>query len=108
MKQPKFPFKFKYGETVYTANGQNSSGEMTITFIDRCSGEVITYENNITFNTLAESLADGKAEMVHAPEEPETRDTLVIKVNCTELDKALETAKELEATLLRIKGLMAQ
>lgn len=103
MKQPEFPFSFKWGGTTYTATKQNEHGQMTLTFNRGFDGRKLTYENNITFEELEAAINTGNAKMIEEKKDPLN---LTITVDSTALDATLATAKELEATLLRVKELM--
>lgn len=80
----------------------------TVTVTNLTSGA--KFLNNHTWASLAKSLLTGKifiaglSDKVEAKPAPASTD-LEISVDSSELDKALATAKELEATMLRIKGL---
>jgi hypothetical protein len=110
-KLPAFPFIVGYttgiGVRYYAAVSKNeTNGKLTlITLSDGDTSNV--YKDNMTEMSLLSDLNNSVAILGSAVKaDPSPLKSLKIEVESSALDATLETAKELEATLLRVKALM--
>lgn len=116
---PAFPFIFYYpieGD-YYAAVGANDKGRTTLVAVSDNSYEKTgyVYEENISVDDMLRYLNDGSYTLVSpAPQEavPETpvasnTNPLVIRIDTTEVERALCILRELEGSVDRVKALFA-
>lgn len=101
---PTLPFVFSYSGTAYAAVSKNPANDKLTLVVLAGSGRGQIYADNLTVDNLLGDIARGTAKL-EGQLPKETLDTsLKIEVDSSQLDKALATAKELEATVKRLAG----
>jgi hypothetical protein len=99
----KYPFDIECENVRYTLTKGDTEGRVNMT----CHDEGVTYRDAYNESTVRGWLENGSYKLL--PPAEEKTDPLSFKVNIdhSDITAALAEAKELEATLLRIKGMFA-
>lgn len=117
---PAFPFIFQAHSSRYAVVGADSEGASTLVVLRNTYSEDSSpvYTGNVSLSAILSNLNSGIYTLVsNAPQEevvPETPvakatmfDPLVIRIDTTEVERALSILTELEASVTRVKALFA-